>query len=111
MPLCSDHPVPELEYVLSNSGCTSVVSSCELQHKAEKLNNVQVLRYDDLVQSGGTDSGYLSNQLMQTKDEDVALLTYTSGTTGAAQRCADHAQGSFPPSPRHVRSMEVGKRR
>ena len=86
MPLCSSHPVPELEYVISNSGCKSIVSTEELQPEASELAvaaGINVLGYSALTEGWAEQSSLLdSSWCEKVNGNDAAMLTYTSGTTG-----------------------------
>ncbi|KAJ3271121.1 hypothetical protein HDV01_007058 [Terramyces sp. JEL0728] len=83
VPICSIHPLPEMEYTIQNSECTLLLYSKEFEKRAMELEQlgIKVLLVDDIL--GGdivdTDGYYF---LDGTVGDSEALIMYTSGTTG-----------------------------
>lgn len=78
VPLCTVHPRPELEYVISNSGASIVIANpifeALLRPISESLNIRFILTSDTLPD--------LASSLPEVDIERRALILYTSGTTG-----------------------------
>jgi malonyl-CoA/methylmalonyl-CoA synthetase len=83
VPLCLKHPLPELQYVLSDTGARQLVVAREFADVANSLaecHTVQVL-FTDLVNTE-TDSDRISSISWSDHENTRAMILYTSGSTG-----------------------------
>ncbi|KAJ3317723.1 hypothetical protein HDV06_001277 [Boothiomyces sp. JEL0866] len=83
VPICSVHPIPEMQYTIQNSECTLLLYSKEFQSRAKELESlgIDLLLVDELISGDDVDTtGYYFLDGISTDDE--ALIMYTSGTTG-----------------------------
>ena len=77
VPLCVDHPAPELEYVLDDSQASIVIADSEFEPVLRPLAELRKLRFalaEELT--GGT-----PGELPAVQASRRAMLIYTSGTT------------------------------
>lgn len=78
VPLCTVHPRPELEYVITNAGASIIIAHpdfAEILHPIARSYNLRFILTTDLV----TESSDLLPTIEMTRR---ALILYTSGTTG-----------------------------
>ena len=79
VPLSPRYPEPELRWLLEDAGASHVVVSKQFADKIP-AGSAAAVRTEELIE-GAADSGAL-DELCATTDADVAMLLYTSGTTG-----------------------------
>lgn len=104
VPLCKSHPISELEYFVSDSQATLMLSTFEYQEKLENISKtlnvpLKVLSADDYGGDYDEMIGGLSKQgpkrgemLKEALNSDKyrkmkAMIVYTSGTTGRPKVC------------------------
>src|SRR5262249_4783691 len=76
VPLSPLYPPPELAWLVADSGATMAVVSRDLAHRASALGCGRVVTIGELV------AGAADPRPNEARDGDVAVLLYTSGTTG-----------------------------
>ena len=79
VPLCTQHPPPEWEYIIQNSEASAVVCHSSYYSSLQPLcKGVKLIPLEDFVPGEGS-----AQEVFVTSDlERPALMIYTSGTTG-----------------------------
>ncbi|KAJ3310239.1 hypothetical protein HDV04_005178 [Boothiomyces sp. JEL0838] len=83
VPICTVHPLPEMQYTIQNSECKLLLYSKEYESRAKELQllGIEILLVDDLIGQDDLDTtGYYFLDKVPSNQE--ALIMYTSGTTG-----------------------------
>lgn len=77
VPLCTFHPLPEIEYVLEDTGAEIVIVHSDFEEKLKPLESNSALRFfstEEVIEAK-------SNSLPQIDLQQGAMILYTSGTT------------------------------
>ncbi len=78
VPLCVSYPVPELDYVIAQSGATIVVAHPEFEALVRPIAEARSLRWISTSELNRSETG----SLPEIATDRPALMLYTSGTTG-----------------------------
>jgi len=85
VPLCNAHPLPEMEYVVEDSGCSLIVGTQEYTNQisalSKKFNIPSIILSDDLPDPDPKPPTTTNDEIVD-GNERRAIIIYTSGTTG-----------------------------
>lgn len=84
VPVCTSHPVPEMQYTLQDSGSNVLIISKGFSRKgsqlSEKIPGLKLIHVEELMSAKSQDKIELSSDNFD--EGRGALIIYTSGTTG-----------------------------
>lgn len=84
VPVCTSHPVPEMQYTLQDSGSKVLIISKAFSSKGsqllQKIPGLKLIHVEELLSKKATAKAQLSPDSFD--DNKGALIIYTSGTTG-----------------------------